>query len=108
MSPVTRSASRQPPVPDREGPVHDVDGIVLMGYQVCDKDPRECCVGDGQARGGAMTDDEEEDAIESEYAAQRARIVAMREEGFTLEEIGEETDLAPEAVLEIVRKEGMK
>lgn len=52
--------------------------------------------------------DEQEDAIETEYAAQRARIVAMREEGFTLEEIGEETDLTPEAVLELLRKEGMQ
>jgi DNA-directed RNA polymerase specialized sigma24 family protein len=65
-------------------------------------------MGDCQARGGAMADDEEEDAIESEYAAQRARIVAMREEGFTLEEIGEETDLTPEAVLDILRKEDMQ
>jgi DNA-directed RNA polymerase specialized sigma24 family protein len=52
--------------------------------------------------------DDEEDAIESEYAAQRARIVAMREEGFSVEEIGEETDLTPEAVFEILRKEGMQ
>lgn len=52
--------------------------------------------------------DEEEDAIESEYAAQRARIVAMREEGFSLEEIGEETDLTPDQVLEILRKESMQ
>jgi len=55
-----------------------------------------------------MADDEEEDAIESEYAAQRARIVAMREEGFTLEEIGEETELTPDQVLEFLRKEGMQ
>jgi DNA-directed RNA polymerase specialized sigma24 family protein len=56
-----------------------------------------------------MADDrEEQDAIESEYAAQRARIVAMREEGFTLEEIGEETDLTPDAVLVILGKEGMQ
>ena len=55
-----------------------------------------------------MANDEEEDAIESEYAGQRARIVAMREEGFTLEEIGEETDLTPEAVLDILRKEDMR
>jgi DNA-binding transcriptional MerR regulator len=52
--------------------------------------------------------DEEEDARESEDAARRARIVAMREEGFTLEEIGEEIDLTPDAVLEILRKEGMQ
>ncbi len=52
--------------------------------------------------------DEQQDAIESEYAAQRARIIAMREEGFTLEEIGEEVDMTPEAVLEILRKEGMQ
>jgi hypothetical protein len=65
-------------------------------------------VGDCQARGGAMADDEEEDAIESEYAARRARIVAMREEGFTLEEIGQETDLTPDQVLELLRKEGMQ
>jgi hypothetical protein len=52
--------------------------------------------------------DEEAGAIETEYAAQRARIVAMREEGFTLEEIGEETDLTPDAVLEILRKEDMQ
>jgi DNA-directed RNA polymerase specialized sigma24 family protein len=52
--------------------------------------------------------DEEEDAIESADAARRARIIAMREEGFTLEEIGEETDLTPEQVLEILRKEDMQ
>jgi DNA-directed RNA polymerase specialized sigma24 family protein len=52
--------------------------------------------------------DEEQDAIESEYAAQRARIVAMREEGFSVEEIGEETGLTPEAVLEVLRKDGMQ
>jgi hypothetical protein len=52
--------------------------------------------------------DEEEDAIESEYAAQRARIVAMREEGFTVEEIGEEIEETPDAVLEILRKEDMQ
>lgn len=52
--------------------------------------------------------DEEEDARESEDAARRARIVVMREEGFTLEEIGEETGLTREQVLETLRKEGMQ
>lgn len=52
--------------------------------------------------------DEQEDARESADAAQRARIVAMREEGFTHEEIGEETGLTPAQVLEVLRKEGMQ
>ena len=51
---------------------------------------------------------EDEDARESEDAAQRARIVAMREEGFSLEEIGEETGLTSEQVTEVLRKEDLQ
>jgi uncharacterized protein YerC len=52
--------------------------------------------------------DEQDDARESEDAAQRARIVAMREEGFTLDEIGQETGLTPAQVVEVLAKEGMQ
>lgn len=51
---------------------------------------------------------DEEDARESADAAQRARVVAMREEGFTLEEIGQQTGLTREQVLEVLRREGMQ
>lgn len=40
--------------------------------------------------------------------AQRARAVAMRSEGFTLQEIAEELHLTSEQVREILRKEGME
>jgi predicted transcriptional regulator len=52
--------------------------------------------------------DEQEDARESEDAARRARIVAMREEGFTLDEICQEIGLTNAQVLEILRAEGMQ
>ncbi len=40
--------------------------------------------------------------------AQRARAVAMRSEGFTLQEIGEELHLSSDQVRDILRKEGME
>jgi orotate phosphoribosyltransferase-like protein len=40
--------------------------------------------------------------------AQRARAVAMKSEGFSLQEIGEELHLTSEQVREILRKEGME
>lgn len=40
--------------------------------------------------------------------AQRARAVAMRSEGFTVQEIGEELHLSTEQVRDILRKEGME
>jgi uncharacterized protein YerC len=52
--------------------------------------------------------DDPEDARETEDAAQRARIVAMREEGFTLDDIAEETGLTSAQVLEVLRAEGMQ
>lgn len=52
--------------------------------------------------------DDQEDARESADAASRARVVAMREEGFTLDEIGEETGLTSAQVGEILRAEGMQ
>jgi uncharacterized protein YerC len=52
--------------------------------------------------------DDQEDARETEDAAQRARVVAMSEEGFTPDQIGQETGLTREQVLEILRREGMQ
>jgi orotate phosphoribosyltransferase-like protein len=40
--------------------------------------------------------------------ALRARVVAMRSEGFTLQQIGEELHLSSEQVQDILRKEGME
>jgi DNA-binding NarL/FixJ family response regulator len=70
----------------------------MRQVRVCDNEPRECCVGD-RIVGGAMTDKE---------TAQRARAVAMKSEGFSLQEIGEELHLTSEQVREILRKEGME
>jgi predicted transcriptional regulator len=51
-------------------------------------------------------DDEQEDARESEDAAQWARVVAMNEEGFTHDQIRQETGLTEEQVLQILRSAG--
>lgn len=40
--------------------------------------------------------------------AQRARVVAMKSEGFTVQEIGDELHLSREQVREILKVEGME
>ncbi len=52
--------------------------------------------------------DEEDDAIGSEDAATRARVIAMGEEGFTYHEIAEELGLNRQQVQEILREEDVE